>query len=86
MRIPAANICMNLLRKNTKWDENTLGRFQCKSSMVFAVTTYGIYNFEMLELLKHYSYIITTGSDNTCMPYAQGFVKASKKRVDSIVE
>ena len=77
---------MNLLRKCTKWDENTLGRFQCKASMGFAITKYGIYNLEMLELLKHYSYIISTGADNTCMSHAQGFVKASKKRVDSIVE
>ena len=42
--------------------------------MGFAITEYGIYKFEMLELLKDYSYIICTSSDNSCMPIAQGFV------------
>jgi len=77
---------MNLLRESTQWDENTLGRFQCKASMGVAITKYGIYYLEMLELFKHYSYIICTSSDNFCMPHAQGFVKASQKRVDGIVE
>ena len=83
---PFAYLIMNLLGENTKRDKNTLRRFPSKACVGFAIIKNRLNKFQMLKLFQYNSYVVRACSDNACMSAAQGFVKACKEWINSVVE